>query len=254
MNVVRMALVAWLLIATERALPAQTSLKALFIGNSQMQCYDLPQMIQIMSESAPAGVPRIAVGRALLGGKGLKGFWEAEGPRSPRAMIAADKWDYVVLQEIYCPKEAEFQNYAARFDEEIKKAGSKTILFATASVTEHYSRSFRYPEAFKTLNAMQVAFGKQRRIPVAAAGYAWMKYLGPNPSEAQLLDLYHKDKGHPGAKGTYLYACLLYAVITGKSPDGLTSEFPNVRGGISIAKDEAARMQKAAWQQYQEGR
>ena len=254
MNVVRMALVAWLLIATERALPAQTSLKALFIGNSQMQCYDLPQMIQIMSESAPAGVPRIAVGRALLGGKGLKGFWEAEGPRSPRAMIAADKWDYVVIQEIYCPKEAEFQNYAARFDEEIKKAGSKTILFATASVTEHYSRSCRYPESFKTLNEMQVAFGKQRRIPVAAAGYAWMKYLGPNPSETQLLDLYHKDKGHPGAKGTYLYACLLYAVITGKSPDGLTSEFPSIRGGISIAKDEAARMQKAAWEQYQENR
>ena len=42
------------------------SLKVLFIGNSQMQCYDLPQMIKVMSESAPAGSPRIAVGRALL--------------------------------------------------------------------------------------------------------------------------------------------------------------------------------------------
>ncbi len=237
---------------TDGALPAQPPLKVLFIGNSQMQCYDLPQMIKVMSESAPAGSPRIAVGRALMGGKGLKGFWEAEGPSSPRAMIGADKWDCAVIQEIFNAKEREFQDYAARFENEIKKAGSKMILLATASVTEHYHASYHYPEAFKRLNEMQVALGKQRRIPVAAAGFAWMKYLGPHPSEKQLLDLYHKDKGHPGSKGTYLYACLLYAVITGRTPDGLTSEFKSIRGGIAITREEAVNMQKAAWEQYQE--
>ena len=66
MNVVRMVLVACWLVATEGALTAQTPLKVLFIGNSQMQCYDLPQMIKIMSESAPADRPRIAIGRALM--------------------------------------------------------------------------------------------------------------------------------------------------------------------------------------------
>lgn len=252
MNAARILLVPCLSVAMHGALVAQPPLKVLFVGNSQMQCYDLPQMIQVMSESAPPGNPRIASGRALLGGKGLKGYWDAEGPKAPRAMIAADKWDYVVIQEILNAKEAEFRDYAARFDREIKKAGSKTVLFATASVTEHYHASYHYPEAFKRLNEMQVVFGKQQRVPVAAAGYAWMKYLGPHPSEKQLLDLYHKDKGHPGPKGTYLYACLLYAVITGKSPDGLTSEFKNLRGGITIAKEEAASMQKAAWEQYQE--
>ena len=45
------------------------TLKVLFIGNSQMQCYDLPQMVKIMSESAPADRPRVTIGRALLGGK-----------------------------------------------------------------------------------------------------------------------------------------------------------------------------------------
>lgn len=47
MNVVRTVLVAWLLVVTEGSLPAQTPLKVLFIGNSQMQCYDLPQMRDI---------------------------------------------------------------------------------------------------------------------------------------------------------------------------------------------------------------
>jgi len=254
MNAVKIVLVSCLSLMIQGSLWAQTPLKVLFIGNSQMQCYDLPEMIRIMSESAPASNPRIAIGRALLGGRGLKGYWEAgEAQGSPRGMIAGDKWDYVVIQEIFNGKEQEFQDYATRFDNEIRKAGSKTILFATANVTEHYQASYHYPDSFKRLNDMQISFGKKCGIPVAAAGYAWMRYLGPNPSEAQLLDLYHKDKGHPGMKGTYIYACVLYAVITGKTPEGLTSEFKSVRGGIAIPKEEAAKMQKAAWEQYREG-
>jgi len=253
MNVVKIVLVSCLSVTIEASVSAQPPLKVLFIGNSQMQCYDLPQMIQVMSESAPAGSPRIAVGRALFGGRDLKGQWEAgEGQGSPRATIAADKWDYVVIQEIFNAKEGPFQDYATRFDDAIRKAGSKTILFATASVTKYYSASYHYPDSFKRLNDMQISFGKKRGIPVAAAGYAWMKYLGPSPPEERMLDLYHKDKGHPGAKGTYIYACLLYAVITGRTPEGLTSEFKNIRSGIAIPKEEAAKMQKAAWEQHQE--
>ena len=255
MRTAKILLVSCLLVLLEGSLFAQPPLKVLFIGNSQMQCYDLPQMIKVLSESAPADSPRIAIGRGLMGGKGLKGYWDAgEKQGSPRAMIAADKWDYVVIQEIFNANEQVFRDYAAKFDNEIRKAGSKTILFATANVTEFYSASFHYPEAFKRLNDMQISFGKKTGIPVAAAGYAWMKYLGPNPTEKQRLDLYHADKGHPGQKGTYIYACLLYACITGKTPEGLTSEFKNVRGGITIAKEEAVNMQKAAWQQYQECR
>lgn len=254
MNVVKTVLLSCLSLLIEGSLSAEPPLKVLLIGNSQMQCYDLPQMIKVMSESAPAGSPRIEIGRALFGGKGLKGHWEAgDGQGTPRAMIAAGKWDYVVIQEIYNGKQPEFEDYATKFDDEIRKTGAKTILLATASVTEHYSPSYHYPDSFTKLNEMQVSFGKKRGIRVAPAGYAWMRYWGPHPTEQQMLDLYHEDKGHPGAKGTYIYACLLYAIITGKTPEGLTSEFKTVRGGIAIPKEDAARMQKAAWEQYKVG-
>ncbi len=227
-------------------------MKVLLIGNSQMQSYDLPQMLELMSKSAPADHPRLEIGRGLVGGKGLKGYWDlGEVPGSPRALIVADQWDYVVIQEIFCAGKPEFEEYAELFDDLIRKRHAKTILFATANVTQYYNSSFNYPESFEKLNEMQIAFGKRRGIPVAAAGYAWMKYLGPNPSEAQVLDLYHPDKGHPGAKGTYLYACLLYACLTGKNPMGLAHEFPNIREGISIPNAEAISMQKAAWAEYQ---
>jgi hypothetical protein len=227
-------------------------LRVLFVGNSQMFYYDLPGMITLMADSAPKDAPRIEAGKALVGGATLKKHWEmGDGQGTARGLLTAEKWDYVVIQEIFSAKEPEFTEFAVKFDDEIKKAGGKTILFATASVTESYASWAKYPDSFMDLNWMQSAFGKKHGITVAAGGYTWMKYLGPKASEAQRLDLYHADKGHPGGKGTYLYACLLYATITGHNPEGLLHEFPKIRDGVSIPKDAALRMQRIAWDQYQ---
>ena len=234
-------------------------LKVLFIGNSQMSHYGLPQMLEAISAASNEG-PRIKTGNGIVGGKSLKGHWESgTGEGTPRGMIAAEKWDYVVIQDIYAhvdnkPDRQVFEDYATRFDHAIRRSGSKTIIFATASVTEYTIATYRYPDSFKELNDMQISFAAKMGIPVAAGGYAWIKYLGSNPTLEQRLDLYDKDKGHPGAKGTYIYACLLYAVLTGISPDGLPCEFKNIRGGISIPKDEAMKMQQAAWEQYKENK
>lgn len=244
-------------------------MKALFIGNSQMQLYDLPGMMEEMSRSAPPDYPRLEIGRSLSGGRGLKLHWEAgEGPGTPRALIAAGPWDYVVMQEILNADAGVFEEYAELFDELIRKNGSQTLLFATASASQYYGIGdvplatvkadpefkplYKYPDSFKSLNDMQVAFGKKRGIPVAAAGYAWMNYLGSDPLDEQLLDLYYKDRGHPGSKGTYIYACLLYAYLTGRNPTGLVSEFKDIQDGISISREEAAKIQKTAWNQYLE--
>jgi hypothetical protein len=224
-------------------------MKILFIGNSQMYSYDLPQMVQILSESAPVDYPRIEIGRVTVGGATLKTHWDAgDGPGTPRGLIAGERWDWVVLQEIFNATQPDFETYAARFDDAIRKSSAQTILFATANVTQHYNAAFRYPDSFRSLNDMQIEFGRKANIRVAAAGYAWMKYLGPHPSEEQILDLYHADKGHPGPKGTYLYACLLYAVMTGKNPAGLVREFKEIQGGIVIGKEEAEKMQSVAWE------
>ncbi|MFA5265141.1 MAG: hypothetical protein WC378_15065 [Opitutaceae bacterium] len=252
MKSLRIVFLTFFGLACAGSLFATNPLKVLFLGNSQMFYYDLPKMVKILADSAPAERSRIEVGEGLLGGASLKILWDKEGPGSPRAMIATGKWDYVVIQEVYCPRQEEFETYAAKFDELIRNFQSRTVLFATASVSEFYQEGTTYPNGFVALNDRQLAFGKKHGILVALAGYAWMKYLGPNPSVAQRLDLYDKDKGHPGSKGTYLYACLLYAVLTGNNPEGLTNEFPSIHGGLVIPKAEAAKMQTAAWTQYLE--
>lgn len=230
-------------------LKESAKLKVLFIGNSQMMRCKLPTMISAMADSAPTDFPRLEIGQDLTGGALLKTRWVP----AVCDLIATGKWTYVVIQELYSAKQENFEPYALLFDEAIRKAGAKTILFATASVTESYSVSFSYPASTKALNDMQIAFGRKQNIPVAAAGYAWMRYLGDHPSDAQVLDLYDADKGHPGLKGSYIYACLLYAVITGKSPLGLTSMFTeDIQRETIISKDEATKMQQAAWEQYME--
>lgn len=230
--------------------------KVLFVGNSQFSNGELTRMVVSFAESAPLDWPRIEAGNALIGGKSLRGHWEmGDAPTTPRGMIAAGGWDYVVIQEIFCAPRAEFEEYAAKLDESIRRAGARTILFATANVTQYYNAAFRYPDGFRTLNDMQIEFGRKHGIAVAAAGYAWMRYLGPNPTEEEILALYHKDKGHPGVKGSVIYASLLYAVITGRDPRLLPTPEGDVDcgDGRTLTREEVIRMRTAAWEQYRAG-
>src|SRR5437763_1762999 len=64
-------------------------------------------------------------------------------------------------------------------------------------------------------------------------------------------DLYDKDKAHPGFKGSYLYACTLYPILTGYSPVGLTNRVPK-QPEDAIPAAEARRFQEAAWRIHQE--
>ena len=222
------------------------TMRVLFVGNSQMYTCDLPRMVEEMAASAPPEAPRIEVGRAILGGRGLHGYWEAgTGPGMPQTAISTGGWQVVILQEAYDIWDEPFDDYVGRFHALVQAKGARSLLFATASVSK------LFPDGFHKLNDTQLAWGRAHGVPCAAAGYTWLEYLGPEPDRARLLDLYSPDAAHPGAKGTYLYACLLYAHLTGKSPEGLARSFAHL-GGEIVTEQEAARMQAIAWKRYQE--
>lgn len=238
-------LVAGLLLACLSARAAEP-LRVLFVGNSQMYTCNLPRMVQELADSAPADAPRLEVGRAILGGRGLQGYWEAgEEAGRPRAMIATGGWQVVILQEAYDIWDEPFDDYVARFHALVQASGARSLLFATASISD------LFPDGFRKLNEPQLAWGRAHGVACAAAGYAWLDYLGAAPDRERLLDLYSADRKHPGPKGTYLYACLLYAHLTGKNPAGLTHTFAHL-GGEIMSDEEATRMQTVAWARYQE--
>lgn len=222
------------------------AIRVLFVGNSQIFYNDLPATVEALAESAPPGRPRIKAERTLAGGASLESHWNrGTGKGTPRGRIAEEKWDYVVLQEIYNGKAESFHKHGRLFHELIQKNGAKTVLLGTASINT------LYPKGFQELHDMNVALGKELKVPVVPAGNAWLDYWGKTPTEEQRLALYDKDKAHPGKKGSYIYACTLYAALTGQSPVGLTHRIPK-QPEDTITTAEAKTFQEAASRKHQE--
>lgn len=232
--------------AAQPKAPPPKPVRVLFVGNSQVYSNDLPRIVEALAESAPKDRPRVQADRAVVGGASLESHWNrGTSPGTARAKIAGEKWDYVVLQDIYFTKAESFNKYARLFHNLVRQNGARTVLLSTASI------STLYPKGFKELHAMHVALGKELNVPVAAAGKAWLTYWGESPTPERRLDLYDKDKAHPGLKGSYVYACTLYPILTGHSPVGLTNRVPK-QPEDAITPSEAKRLQEAAWRVHQE--
>lgn len=231
---------------------APKPIRVLFVGNSQFYFNELHKIVQALAESAPKDRPRIRADakpsdRAVAGGARLESHWKkGAGKDTARGKITQEKWDFVVLQDYtYVTSKEEYAQYARLFHDLIRANGAKTVLFSTASFPKDV------PKSFLDVNERHVTVGKELKVPVAAAGKAWLAFWGDNPTQEQILDLYHPDKGHPGPKGSYLYACTLYPILTGHSPVGLTHNIPHLPKG-SITAEEAKRFQEAAWRVHRE--
>jgi HEAT repeat protein len=229
-----------------RAKAKAKELDVLFIGNSQIYFNDLPRTVEALAESAADDRPRIRADRFVSGGASLERLWNAgEGKGTARAKILEKKWDFVIVQEIFNVKPDGFNKYAPLFHELIEKNGARTVLFCTASV------STMVPKGFHELHDMHIAMGKKLQVPVAAGGKAWLSYWGDMPTAEERLALYDPDKAHPGKKGSYLYACTLYAALTGRSPVGLTNRIPK-QPADAVTEKEARHFQEAAWRVHQD--
>jgi hypothetical protein len=107
---------------------------------------------------------------------------------------------------------------AARdLNEKITAAGARTVLFMTWG----YVRGDRRDEPHDTYAAMQARLadgysklGSELGAPVAPAGLAWAEALRREPR----LDLWAGDGQHPGRLGSYLAACVFYAMLSGREP------------------------------------
>ncbi|MEZ5431695.1 MAG: SGNH/GDSL hydrolase family protein [Verrucomicrobiales bacterium] len=213
-------------------------LKVLMIGNSQCPLLLSNHILENLATSNQKG-PLITVTGCIKGGASLKSHWEAgTGPETARGMIAGGGWDFVVLQDIYHVEEPDFQPYARQFHALIKGTGAKTVLFGTASVLRDY------PQGFERLHRIHLAMGRELGVAVVDASQAYFRYFGDHPTTELMESLFAEDKSHPGLRGSYLYGCGIYSVLTGHRPAGLAS--PD-----AIPAEVAKSLQETAWEQHQ---
>lgn len=251
--------------------PSSDTLRVLFLGNSYTYYNNLPELVEAMAASLDG--PRIRAGAHTHGGITLRGHL-ADGhlPEILGDGAGADgpRWDRVVLQEqsllgteIVDPATGRlgeplaFQSSARVLAGMARAAGSEPVLYMT------WARE-RYPGQTTDLAAAYARVGTRMGAPVAPVGIAWARARVERPD----LELFQPDGSHPSPAGSYLAACVLYATLTGRSPEGAPAV---VRGGtwdgpgfwakvrhllplgetiplVSLAGEDARYLQRLAWE------
>jgi len=131
-------------------------------------------------------------------------------------------WNYVVLQswqDVSANPETGYIKYASKFAELAQQQGTKVVLYITAPYSQNKSRVTEPLEKERALQEVRVAFDLAKKtgalvVPVPLALYRLQK------AGTDLTFRYQKDS-HPNQYGAYLTACLLYAAVFDKSPEGL---------------------------------
>jgi hypothetical protein len=211
--------------------PLPPPLKILFIGNSLTSTNNLPESLAAiaLAERHP-----VKVDARLVGGWTLA--TQNDDPAT-NAAIARGGWDDVVLQEqsstsVNAP--AFFRSAAASLDVKIKAVGAHTLLYQNWPLKGEPERFDEYHAVFQSLAD---ELGAQR-VP---AGDAWN--LVRQDSVPGWEALYGDDR-HPTPKGTYLTACVFYAVLFHAAP-----RRPDPVLGLSAA--DSAYFQAKAWASVQ---
>lgn len=198
----------------------------LFIGNSFTYYHDLPQLIRTLADAG--GRQPLVCAQETPGGCTFEKHWN-DG-KAVEA-IHSRPWDFVVLQE-HSRRPVTDRNlmfeYARKLDGEIKKQGAKTLLYMTWS--------WPGPDDQQAITSAYQQLGNELKAQVVPVGIAWAAALREHPE----INLFDGDHHHPSPAGSYLAACTFYAVLYGRTPEGLPAA-----GGID---DETARMlQKLAY-------
>jgi hypothetical protein len=234
-------------------------LRVLFIGNSYTYFNNLPGILAGLA--ADGGRGRVETRMVAPGGWRLKDQWEKG---QALEALRSGRWDYVVLQDqstlgltyfldgkARIAGDAVFRPFAEKWSAEILRKGAIPLFYMT------WARQAT-PEDQAALAAAYFNAARAGRAQVAPVGLAWDRIR----REAPPIDLFFTDGSHPSAAGSYLAACVFYAVIFKQSPVGLTNKVSGVPVDLDSEKEqpgkiavlaelpaeEARTLQAAAWE------
>ena len=211
--------------------------RVLFVGNSLTFVNDLPG---VFAELARSGGLEVEVAMSAQGGWT---FADHATSVVTLAKIEQQDWDFVSLQEqstlpALADRRQEQMIPAVRIlDEKIRAGGATTVLFMTWGRRDGQpGAGFQdFGEMSAHLQAGYMEVAKELDLWAAPVGVAWQHALAQEPQ----LSPWQGDGLHPAQEGTYLSACVFYAVLFWQSPEGLS-----YRGGLP--EDTARFLQAVA--------
>jgi hypothetical protein len=205
----RLTVVIWFLIAINLNGQGDDT-RVLFVGNSYTYFWNLPQNVESMAESTGN---TISTYQSTAGGSHWGHHWRGERDLTTIDIIKNGNFDIIILQNHSMSafnRSDSLQYYGQLMSELADESDSKVYLYETWSRTWDPFMQEVISNAYEDLASK---IGAQ----VVPVGKAWQKARQLRPE----LSLYDSDGSHPNSTGTYLTACVFYAVLTGKSPVGL---------------------------------
>lgn len=206
----------------------KTAVRALFIGNSFTARNDLPGRIAEMS--AGLGTP-FEHHLISAGGASLRQHWNAG---TALTEITNGRYDFVILQEqstLPIKNAARMHENIRLFDEAIRRAGSRTVLYLT------WARQ-NAPETQEALTSAYTRIGSELDALIVPVGVVWQRFLAQYDSPV----LHESDQSHPTPSGTYLAACVFCSMLFRQTPVG------SVGGAQDVAEVDVKRLQTIAWE------
>ncbi len=127
-----------------------------------------------------------------------------------------------------------FTEFARKNSEIVRAHGARPVFFMSWAYADKPEMTAQLAEAYTSA-------GNENNALVIPAGLAFARAVGKQPE----LNLYAPDKRHPSLAGTYLAACTVFTVLTGRSPVG-----NSYLAGIDALT--AGFLQTVAWETVQD--
>lgn len=227
------------------AISAQSTKRALFIGNSYTATNNLPQLIADVAESA---------GDTLIFSSNAPGGYTFEmhtTNATTQALIAEGTWDYVVLQEqSQIPSwpieqvEVECFPFATQLDSMVKAGNdcTETMFFMTwgrrdgdAANCPFWPPVCTYAGMDSLLQERYLLMGEYNNAEVSPVAAVWHYIRDHHPE----IELYNGDGSHPSPSGSYAAACTFYTALFRADPSLITFDY-------SLTASDAAAIREAA--------
>jgi hypothetical protein len=122
---------------------------------------------------------------------------------------------------------------------QVQDSGAKPIFFLTWAHREGFPENEMkdYESMQSQISNGYYGIAKDLNVTVAPVGSAWRVVVKEHPD----INLWRDDGSHPSKEGTYLAACVFYAVIFNESPVGLAYQ-------AGLPKDVTITLQTVASQ------
>jgi hypothetical protein len=198
----------------------RAGLRVLFVGNSFTFRNSMPALVHELAD-ADSGAPPIFAVQYTAPRWSLEKASEDDGLE---VLLEDVHWNVVVLQEkswfLALPAERRRKAtypFARALQREIAVAGARTMLFMTWG----YKDGDRWNWRGDYYDAMQARLAEgyselagELSAEIVPVGLAWVEALRRQPG----IDLWADDGKHPSRLGSYLAACVFYAILSGRDP------------------------------------